>query len=110
MTINSPPAAATLEIVTTGDTEGTKGFFTTPTTGTVHSVMTLSVADLAERMESAMRAIGEAITRVATSPSAVSIEKAEISLEITAKGEVRLIASGSLETKGAIKLTVVPRR
>jgi hypothetical protein len=55
-------------------------------------------------------AVGEAITNAATTLSAVQIEKAEISLEITAKGEVRLIASGSLETKGAIKITVVPRK
>jgi hypothetical protein len=100
----------TLDVVTTADVpEAEKGFFSSAP-GVKHSVQSISVAALGERLEAAMRAVSEAITRAAASTETLQVERAEISLEITAKGEVRLIASGSLETKGAIKLTIVPRR
>ena len=39
----------------------------------------------------------------------IALEKLEISVDITAKGEIRLIASGGMETKGAIKFTFTRR-
>lgn len=100
----------TLQIVTSVDqpVEGARGFFASAS-GQRLAVQAIPAGDLADRLGAAIHAISEAMSKTAPAASAFKIEKAELSLELTAKGEVRLIASGSLETKGAIKLTIVPR-
>jgi hypothetical protein len=61
-----------------------------------------------EHLSEEIRRLTECLTKAAPSdqPKRIGprLEKAELSVEITAKGEIRLIASGSIETKGAIKL------
>ncbi len=89
-------------------------------TETLAAARKLSVAELEQRMSQFLTVVGrlfrqaeqQAQLTAAAQPvqpggkvSRLQLDEVEMSIEITAGGEVKLIAGGKAETKGSIKLT-----
>jgi hypothetical protein len=87
-------------IVVAEPDEGGKGFFS-QAGASAATVLSLDTDALAEKVKDLASLFGKVFDRVSES---VTLEKIELSIEVTAKGEIRLIAAGGVETKGAIKL------
>jgi hypothetical protein len=64
---------------------------------------------LKERMSNFVQMMSKIFKEIQPIDVEITLDKIEISVEMTAKGEIRLIAAGGMETKGAIKLTLKQR-
>jgi hypothetical protein len=97
---------AELSIVVTDDTdsEGGKGFFSNAE-NLLKKVEKVTPEKLQESMSNFVQTISKIFKEIQPIAAGTTLDKIEISVEMTAKGEIRLIASGGMETKGAIKLT-----
>jgi hypothetical protein len=95
-----------LSIVVTDDTDskGGKGFFSNAE-NLLKKVEKVNPEQLKESMSNFVQTISKIFKEIQPTAAGITLDEIEISIEMTAKGEIRLIASGGMETKGAIKLT-----
>jgi len=70
----------------------------------VKKIGSLNVADVAINLEGFCKQIGNITKNLMVAVHGYHLESLELSVDITAKGEVRLIASASSEIKGGLKL------
>ncbi|NJR67899.1 MAG: hypothetical protein HC771_03920 [Synechococcales cyanobacterium CRU_2_2] len=84
-------------------------------TETLAAARKLSVAELEQRMSQFLKVVGRLFrqaeqqaqltaTKSEGKTSSLKLDEVEMSIEITAGGEVKLIAGGKAEAKGSIKL------
>lgn len=85
-------------------------------TETLAAARKLSVAELEQRMSQFLRVVGRLFRQAGQQAqmttmeqpggqrSSLKLDEVEMSIEITAGGEVKLIAGGKAEAKGSIKL------
>jgi len=71
----------------------------------VTRVGALKTGDVATNLEHLCKQIGTMTAGLADVLKGYIMESLELSIDITAKGEVRLIASASTEVRGGLKLT-----
>jgi hypothetical protein len=83
---------------------GQKGFFT-ETGNRLSKADALSPEYFYRRLSGFVQVISSMLEKLQVNSGAIASDK----IKMNAKGEVRLIASGSVETKGAIKLTFARR-
>jgi hypothetical protein len=88
--------------------EGGKSLF-----GTAQRVVTkvgqLDVGDLASNLSAFCRQIGQVFEAVSTPARDYELQRFELVLEVTAKGEVRFVGSAGSELKGGLKLVFTRR-
>jgi hypothetical protein len=84
------------------DREGTKSLF--ESTAQVLTPIRTSTHDLTRNLAVFCQAFAEGIEGVADALMKYELSQIELTVELNAKGEVRLIASASTEIKGGIKL------
>ncbi len=89
-------------VVDADEEAGSKGFF--DQTRAMNTVVAFDMDILATKIREFSSAFGGLFSSISAS-EAMNLEQIELSIELTAKGEIRLIAAGSIETKGAVKLT-----
>jgi hypothetical protein len=83
--------------------EGEKGIFTRPREAIVH-VSSLATATLADNVAELCRHIGAVFRSASTAVSELELESLQVQIEISAKGEVRLVGAASAELTGGITL------
>lgn len=64
----------------------------------------LNVGMFKERLQEMCTQLGEAVRSVETPGSDFSLDSFEVTLDVSAKGEVRLVGSVGSEVKGGVKL------
>lgn len=85
-------------------TPGEKGIFTASMTQ-ARIIGELEVEPLADTLKQFCSTIGHAFQGVTTAIDDFELRTFELNVDVTAKGEVRLIGSLGTEVKGGIKLT-----
>lgn len=83
---------------------GEKGIFTASLTQT-RRIGELEVEHLAETLKQFCSTMGQTFQGVTTAINDFELRTVELSVDVTAKGEVRLIGSLGTELKGGLKLT-----
>jgi hypothetical protein len=81
--------------------EGSKNIFNAQR---VTETARASLDDVSQSLRSFCEGLQASFAEMATAMGHLSLNEIELSVELTAKGEVRLIAAASAETKGSIKL------
>ena len=84
--------------------DGEKGLFSARV-AQVRSVGELEVEHLAEKLRSFCATIGQAFQGATTTIQDFELQSFELNVDVTAKGEVRLIGALSTEFSGGLKLT-----
>ncbi len=84
-------------------TEGEKGIFTQPREALAH-VSSLATATLADNVSELCRHIGTVFRSASTAVSELELQSFQVQIEISARGEVRLIGAASAELTGGITL------
>ncbi len=69
-----------------------------------HRTISVTASELAEKLRVFCSGIDGMFQGVATSVSQFDLESFEVTAELTAKGEVRLVGSAGTELKGGLKL------
>ena len=91
-----------IQLIGVEDAEGGKGVFdklaATRVVSTDLEVISKSVAEFSAEFISGLSALRDAAGEL-------SLQTVEVNVELTVKGEVRLIAAAAVETKGSVKLT-----
>jgi hypothetical protein len=85
------------------DVEGEKGVFSRPREVLVH-VSSLATAALADNVSELCRHIGTIFRSASTAASELELQSLQVQIEISAKGEVRLVGAASAELTGGITL------
>ena len=87
---------------------GSKGLFDA-VRRRVERVGSLDTGALARNLQSFCAEIGRAVDAAADAIAKYPLESIELSVEVTAKGEVRLIGAAASEVKGGLKLVFARR-
>jgi hypothetical protein len=83
---------------------GEKGFFDAPQR-LADKVGTVSSDVLAKNLQSFCEEIGEAFDGVSTAVKNYQLDSVEITVQVSASGEVRMIGGASVQLTGGLKLT-----
>ena len=83
---------------------GEKGFIAS-VTGRVTRLAVVGSDQLASSLKDFCSTVGQAFQGVSTTISEFELDSFELALDITAKGEIRLVSSASTEIKGGVKLS-----
>lgn len=70
----------------------------------VAKVSSVGVADLATNMAALCRHVGAVFTHAAAATDALELKSVEVTVEVSATGELRLIGAVSSQVKGGLKL------
>jgi len=89
------------------DVEGTKAW---GTPRVLEKFVTLDTTTIIERLSQFSSVISHNLSEVGAALPGFSLDSLELTVELTGKGEVRLIAAASAELKGGIKLVFARRR
>jgi hypothetical protein len=84
--------------------DGSKGVFTRGREVLMH-VAPLNVADFSDNLQTLCSQLGEIFERITPRIRAYDLDSIELTVELTAKGEVRLVGCVGTELKGGLKLS-----
>lgn len=104
--MNSDLAGGTIAMIVNEDEEsvtGEKGLFT-DSGSRVRRIIKVQAEDLAASLRNFCQQIAAMMSNVDFT-GGFGLESIEVQIELTAKGEVRLIGAAGAETKGGVKLT-----
>jgi hypothetical protein len=73
-------------------------------TKAIQAVRDVSPEELRERFQEFCIRLGVALEGLAVPGGLMKLDQVELSVELTSKGEIRLLASAAAEVKGGIKL------
>jgi len=82
--------------------EGSKGIF--DSISRVQQVGRVRVEEISRSFRDFCREFGSQLSEFGDDLQGLNIERVELNVELTVKGEIRMIAAASAETKGSIKL------
>ncbi|MDI1463603.1 hypothetical protein QEZ54_21705 [Catellatospora sp. KI3] len=102
----NPSPGGTLSVITVDGTpaDGEKGLFSAARRAAAH-VGVLDAGVLAGNLSAVCDQLGQLVAAAETTRGGYELESFEVSLDVSATGEVRMIGSVSSEIRGGITLT-----